>query len=142
MRVVLMVMSLVVFLSAEFSRSAGTVQDSFTGLEWQDDYSNNSGEIKKATWSQALIYCDELILGGYSSWRLPNRNELKSIVDRGKYNPAISSIFQNFTSNYYWSSTTFASDSSYAWVVDFDYGYDFWDGKAYEDYVRCVRGGQ
>jgi len=49
---------------------------------------------------------------------------------------------KGFTSNDYWSSTTNASDSSYAWNVYFDLGDDDWYGKTYEGYVRCVRGGQ
>jgi hypothetical protein len=126
-----------------FSRdSSGVVADSATGLAWQDDYSDNGGDIKRATWQDALIYCEELTLGGISDWRLPNIRELKSIVDDSRYDPAISSVFQNITSNFYWSSTTYASDSSYAWYVTFYYGYDYWNAKTSEYYVRCVRGGQ
>jgi hypothetical protein len=85
-----------------FSRdSSGVVADSATGLAWQDDYSDNGGDIKSATWQDALIYCEELTLGGISDWRLPNIRELKSIVDDSISVPAISSVFQNFTSNFY-----------------------------------------
>jgi len=122
--------------------SSGVVADSATGLAWQDDYSDNGGDIKSATWQDALIYCEELSLGGKSDWRLPNIIELYGIADRSKYNPAISSVFQNITSDYYWSSTTYASDSSYAWFVYFDDGGDYRYDKTYEGYVRCVRGGQ
>ena len=126
-----------------FSRdSSGVVADSATGLAWQDDYSDNGGDIKSATWQDALIYCEELTLGGISDWRLPNIRELKSIVDDSISVPAISSVFQNFTSNYYWSSTTYASDSSVAWGVYFDYGDNGWYDKTYGHRVRCVRGGQ
>jgi len=126
-----------------FSRdSSGVVADSKSGLAWQDDYSDNGGEIKKATWQDALVYCHELTLGGENDWRLPNIRELKSIVDDSKYNPAISSIFQNVTSYYYWSSTTRVSDSSNAWFVHFYNGYDRWYSKTNEGRVRCVRGGQ
>jgi hypothetical protein len=130
-------------LYSAFSRdSSGVVADSATGLAWQDDYSDNGGDIKSATWQDALIYCEQLTLGGISDWRLPNIRELKSIVDDSIYDPAISSVFQNITSDVYWASTTYASGSSYAWYVLFGNGFDDWYAKTYEGRVRCVRGGQ
>jgi len=140
-RILLIMIGASLLLQAGFSRdSSGVVADSATGLAWQDDYSDNAGEIKSATWQDALVYCEELSLGGKNDWRLPNYNELFSIVDTSRYNPAISSVFTNVTSHYYWSSTTNASDTSYAWVVHFNGGGDFWGSKSYENYVRCVRG--
>ena len=131
------------FLYAGFNRdSSGVVADSATGLAWQDDYSDNGGEIKKAIWQDALVYCEELSLGGKNDWRLPNMRELKSIVDYTKYNPAINSVFTNVTFNFYWSATTTVSDSSLAWDVYFSYGYDYCYSKTNEDSIRCVRGGQ
>jgi hypothetical protein len=58
--------------------SDGTVTDTSTGLMWQQ--ATASGTY---TWEQALTYCENLTLpaGGYSDWRMPNRNELQSIVD-------------------------------------------------------------
>ena len=130
------------FLYAGFNRdSSGVVADSATGLAWQDDYSDNGGEIKKAIWQDALVYCEELSLGGKNDWRLPNMKELKSIVDYTKYGPAINSVFTNVTSYYYLSATTNAYDSSDAWAVYFFNGYDNWRSKANEYCIRCVRGG-
>jgi len=40
--------------------SSGVVADSKSGLAWQDNYADNGGEIKKATWQDALVYCHEL----------------------------------------------------------------------------------
>ena len=40
---------------------------------------------------------------------------------------------------YYWSSTTVASDSSYAWIVFFDNGFDNWGSKTDSVSVRCIR---
>ena len=144
MRQILLIMiGASMLLYSAFSRdSNGLIADSKSGLAWQDDYSDNRGIIKSATWQDALVYCKELTLGGQNDWRLPNIKELKSIVDDTKSNPAISSIFQNITSGYYWSSTTGVFDSSYAWYVYFNYGGDFWYEKYDMRYVRCVRGGQ
>jgi len=115
------------------------VTDNVTGLQWQD---NEEAKTVKKNWEDAKSYCLALSLGGQSDWRLPTHKELKTIIDYGKTDPAIYSVFQNFISSYYWSSTTTASDSSSAWSVDFSNGYDNWYDKTYERRVRCVRGGQ
>ncbi len=116
----------------------GTVTDNATHLEWQDDAVGST-----MTWTDAGTYCNDLTLDGKTDWRLPTVEELVSITDKGHANPSINTIyFQNVTSSVYWSSTTLASDSSYAWLVYFDYGYDRCYGKAHSVYVRCVRSGQ
>ncbi|MDR1988116.1 MAG: DUF1566 domain-containing protein [Candidatus Peribacteria bacterium] len=56
------------------------------------------------------------------------------------YNPSIdTAYFTNTASSRYWSSTTNASNTSYAWVVYFYYGHSFRVGKTSSYYVRCVR---
>ena len=125
-------------LSAGVISQNGIAKDSVTGLMWQDD--NDAQTIKK-DWEGAKAYCENLTLGGYSDWRLPNIRELKSITDRTRANPAISPNFTAIASNDYWSSTTAASNSSYAWSVYFSYGYDDRFDKTSSSYVRCVRGG-
>ena len=86
--------------------SDGTISDTSTGLMWQKATAPGT-----YTWEQALTYCENLTLpaGGYSDWRLPNRNELQSIVDYSRYNPAIdTTFFPGTVASYYWSSTTYA----------------------------------
>jgi len=128
-------------MAGNFTRNAnGVVTDSRTNLEWQDDYSNN---IKEATWQSAIDYCENLNLDANSDWRLPNLNELTSLVDDTKYTPAINPTFVNTNSNY-WSSTSVVNNSNDAWVVYFDYGNQGNDGNKDNNsyYVRCVRAGQ
>jgi len=116
------------------------VLDTTTKMVWQD---NNATTSSLYTWSAALTQCDTLSLGGFSDWRLPNKNELLLLVDKTKINPAIAAVFVNVNySSYYWSSTTYAGGTSYAWYVDFYYGSDDFDVKTNSYYVRCVRGGQ
>jgi hypothetical protein len=115
-----------------------TVTDYNTELMWQQ------GEGGKKVWEDALIYCEDLSLAEYDDWRLPNRNELNSIIDYKLYSPAIDkNFFPGATASSYWSSTTYAYDSSVAWDVIFDYG-NVYNGsnKSVSNYVRCVRGGQ
>ncbi|MDD5519037.1 MAG: DUF1566 domain-containing protein, partial [Candidatus Omnitrophica bacterium] len=80
---------------------------------------------------------------GYSDWRLPNVRELMSIVNYGVYNPAINTTyFSNTQSSDYWSSTTYASNTPYAWRVSFSGGHVSCYDKTNSYYVRPVRGGQ
>lgn len=109
----------------------GTISDEATGLMWQQE-----APEAKMTWEQAVSYCENLNLGGYTDWRLPTLKELKSI------NPVNDmECFPNASSSFYWSSTTFARNTSYAWGVYFYYGYDYDHYKYSSYYVRAVRGG-
>ncbi|NPA63366.1 MAG: DUF1566 domain-containing protein [Epsilonproteobacteria bacterium] len=144
--ILLILTALSVAAMAEFSRSAaGVVTDSATGLQWQDDYSDNGGEIPKLSWVDAINYCESLMLDG-SGWRLPNIRELNSIVDFSHRNPAIYSEFKYnpYTTGFYWSSTTKKNNMNYAWYISFysgDRRFSRYD-KSYNMYVRCVRSGQ
>ncbi len=109
------------------------------GLEWQDD---SASKTVKRDYSGAKAYCEALTLAGKSDWRLPTIKELQSIVDIGKYKPAIKSGFKNVASGDYWSSSVDVSDSGSAWDVYFKGGYTFDHSKSDECYVRCVRGKQ
>ena len=116
----------------------GTVSDTFTGLMWQQ------GEPESTmTWESAISYCEGLSLAGYTDWRLPNRKELRSIVDYSLYSPAIdTTYFPNTVSSDYWSSTTLASNTGHAWYIIFINGYGNGYSKSNAYYVRAVRGGQ
>lgn len=145
-RIPLITIALSVWMWADAARytrcDAGIVTDNKTGLQWQDDYSDNGGNIKQAAWRDAINYCENLTLGGYSDWRLPNFHELYYLADRSKANPAIDTTFQNVVSDLYWSSTTLVGDEDEAWHVDFAYGHGVWDDKSSDYFVRCVRAGQ
>ena len=97
--------------------SNGTVTDSKTGLVWQQ------GEPGAKVWGDALTYCEGLSLGGATDWRLPNIEELESLTDDARYNPAIdTTYFPNAIASNYWSSTTDAFNPDGAWGVAFGYG--------------------
>jgi hypothetical protein len=144
MRTILLIMIGVSSLMASsFSRNAnGMVTDSRTNLEWQDDYSDNSNDIKNTTWQSAIDYCENLNLDGKSDWRLPNLNELTSLVDDTRFDPSINSSFQNTNSYNYWSSSSYSGNNGNAWIVNFNDGFQNNNGKVNNGYVRCVRAGQ
>ena len=141
-KIVLSLLMILTIVYADFTRSNGIVTDNKTGLQWQDDYSDNGGYIKSAKWTDAIVYCESLSLGGYDDWRLPNIIELRSIVDRSLVNPAIDPTFLSVTSYFYWSSTAHTYYAGGVWVVDFSDGNSNDYSKSHTYYVRCVRGGQ
>ncbi len=115
----------------------GTVTDSATGLMWQQA---TQGEM---SWESALAYCESLVLANHGDWRLPNRNELQSLVDYSSYKPSINTTcFPDTAAAGYWSSTTYASNSGSAWLVYFYYGLVSYNYKSSSYYVRAVRAGQ
>ena len=125
----------------------GTVTDSATGLVWQkcsngQNATSCSGSTSTLKWSNAITYCNGLTLAG-RTWRLPNINELRTIVDYTKSTALTidTTAFPSTQSNYYWSSSTYAMNTEIAWIVDFNHGAVYYYGPKTSDYyVRCVTG--
>jgi hypothetical protein len=146
----------------------GTVTDNNTGLMWQKcsagqtDFTDCSGGAAatynwyRATGTSDPTYnpsggtniCGSLNtsnFGGHSDWRLPAEQELQTIVDYSIQSPSPTikaSYFPNTIASHYWSSTTDAGNSDYAWRVLFYDGNVAYSVKNNVYYVRCVRGGQ
>ena len=116
----------------------GTITDTATGLMWQQATAPGT-----YTWQPALDYCANLELGPYSDWRLPDKNELQSLVDYSRVDPSINTTyFPDTLASNYWSSTTNASYTEGAWSVTFGFGGVYGGNKAGGLYVRAVRSGQ
>lgn len=111
--------------------------DKSTGLEWQD---NRDAKNITKSWSDAKSYCKKLTLSGNNNWRLPSINELQSIADITKNNPAIKEGFNNVALSDYWSSSKNVTVSSEAWKVNFEDGNTDYEAKSKNYHVRCVRG--
>jgi len=136
-QILLIMIGLSVLSYADFTKSGHIVTDSTTSLQWQDDAIGSTMD-----WQSAINHCEALTLESYSDWRLPNINELKTIIDRTKVSPAIVDGFENASSNDYWSSTTYEGNKNLAWDVDFYSGSTNYSYKGNSYYVRCVRAGQ
>jgi len=145
----------------------GTVTDNLTKLIWLKNANcqDTVGGINKSSgtlnWADALTWSNNLASGfcgltdgsTVGQWRLPNVRELQSLVDYAYSDPAISNSagtgqgssgdpFDDLASNTYWSSTTSAGYSGFAWYVDFGNGYVFFYHKTGGYlYVLAVRGG-
>jgi hypothetical protein len=129
--------------------SDGTLTDIQTGLMWAKCAEGTSGSecttgsISAHIWQAAFDLAGSSALAGYNDWRLPNINELKSIVERQCYTPAINlSVFPNTPSWNFWSASPVAGTSNNVWGVYFDYGNSSSYGRAIGRYVRLVRSGQ
>jgi len=127
----------------------GIVTDQTTNLMWQQCPYGLSGAgcatatSSQITWDNSIVYCEGLLLGGYKDWRLPNVKELKSIAEITTYGPAIdTTYFPNTASENYWSSTSCARNTTFAWYVNFNEGYAWNTSKTniLTYHVRCVRG--
>lgn len=124
----------------EKQKAKNYVIDSTTKLMWQDDI--DSITIQR-DYNGAVKYCEELILGDFDDWRLPNRVELLTLYYKNNPTKLLSTL-KNAKLERYWSSTkTGYLDSGYS----SDYSNEdrlFNDvvmtGKEWKGNVRCVRG--
>jgi len=105
-----------------------TIKDNRTGLIWQKCSAGQTlpgctGGIAFMTWLSANDFCNNLNLAPPRTWRLPNRNELQSLIDNSKpSSPTIDTTFFPNSWDKYWSSTTYVNGTGSAWVVDFNFG--------------------
>lgn len=107
----------------------GTVTDNLTGLIW---LKNADCLSSTRTWQDALNSANLLSNGhcGLSDgsspndWRLPNRKELLSLIDRSNNAPALhaSHPFTNVRNAAYWSATTLTKTPHFAWNVNLQSG--------------------
>jgi hypothetical protein len=126
----------------------GTVTDNLTGLIWLQKASC----FGQRDWATALSDTNDLASGscgltdGSSTgdWRLPNVRELQSLINYGRCYPALPSghPFTGVQLFDYWSSTSYANVTSYAWFVYLYYGFVNAYDKSHAIYVWPVRGGQ
>ncbi len=138
-----------VSVSPRFTDNAdGTVKDNLTGLIWL----KNANCFGPRNWTTALTDANTLASGACGltdgsvagNWRLPNVKELPSLLDYGRFDPALplGHPFSGVQPNVYWSSSSTASSPNYAWDVFFNSGLVFQDNKNSSYYVWPVRGGQ
>ena len=101
-----------------FTGKGQVVFDNLTGLAWTRDADLGQGLI---SWLDAFGIVRNLNtkrLGGLGDWRLPNINELESLVDCQHHSPALPKghPFVN-VQEFYWSSTTSFFEPTWSWAL-------------------------
>jgi hypothetical protein len=106
------------------------VHDTQTGLIWRST-------AEDLTYEKAQAYAERVAQETGQAWRVPTIDELSSLVDRSRCDPA--STFPAMASAPLWSSSLCVGYSDYAWVVGFDYGVVDLNLCSYSLAVRLVR---
>jgi Protein of unknown function (DUF1566) len=116
-------------------RGAAQVLDLDTDLIW------TRTSLGKFNWKDAQETASRPSIVGVA-WRLPTIQELLTLVDYERRNPAIDPIFK-CESDWYWASTLRAGLLPYyyydAWCVYFGDGASSYDPQNSENSVRAVR---
>jgi hypothetical protein len=119
----------------------GTITDQVTGLMWEKHSSDGSIHDGTNTYSFADAVAVKIAalnaepFAGHSDWRLPNRNELATLINLGTLSPATYPDFNttcdpgctvtecNCTgTTIYWTSTSVHNTPDYGWYVHFSEG--------------------
>jgi hypothetical protein len=138
----------------------GTVTDVETGLTWEKLSDDGSIHDKDTTYTWADAFAVKIAMlnatsfAGHDDWRVPNVNEIKSLVDYGAVSPAVTAPLDQACapgctvltcsctqSDAYWTSTSFQAAPLAAWIHEFNSGFLGVLGKTDPAHVRAVRGG-
>jgi len=125
-----------------FAVHDAVVTDRLTDLTWTR-CANHAGF--PLTWPEALDHVAEMNREqrlGHSDWRLPNRNELHSLVSYQTRRPALPEghPFTDIFLGWYWSATTAAVAPAHAWYLHLEGARLFYGGKDQSFLVWPVRG--
>jgi hypothetical protein len=118
--------------------SDAAVLDKETGLVWRRSLS-----VSTTSWTGALYLCNTLTIATRKGWKLPSVQELSSLLDAVRTDPALPLVnpFINVQNNQYWTSTSDVTDSGNAWVVGFGTGVVGIESKSSLLNYWCVRSG-
>ena len=126
------------------NRIEGIAYDKETKLTWKvcaEGQSYSFGHCADAatemTWGEAVKTFGDM----GDNWRLPNAEELKSIVEERCKSPAINMmVFRNAPSSSFWSASQNDKNPAKARYVSFFDGNAYYAGKSAEHNIRLVRG--
>jgi hypothetical protein len=120
-----------VFVEEEIGEDI-VVTDLTTKLQWTTE------SLEKMKWEDALQYCEDLDYGGYIDWRLPNINELKTLLNRRL--PNFPSEFPGITLFWFTSSTTNHELEERVWEIStYSGGIMGYSDKIHANKIFCIR---
>lgn len=124
----------------------GTVKDATTGLMWKQCVEGlagigcTRGEAAPLSWQAAMRRARTSRFGGHADWRLPDRDELMSLLQRRCHGLDIDGVaFPNTPPGRFWSATPATYYPGSAWRVHFGTGDMDYGTKRQSAYVRLVR---
>jgi len=127
----------------EIDRTLACITDNLTGLTW----TRNTRSLSALSWELAVVNLRTIVFDcGYNDWRIPNVNELQSLInaeqpDNVSWLEQQGFIFPFITDLSYWTSTSSAINPTVnAWVVDMVDGSVFPDNKGFTYLLWPVRG--
>ncbi len=112
----------------------GTVLDQKTGLIWEQA---DSGRMP---WLEAVRYCNQLDLANSRGWRLPFKDELKTLVSSiGSGENLDLKAFPEAQAEVYWSLSREEQQPDQVWGVSFADGKDYmFDRNSFNFQARCL----
>lgn len=128
-------------------KADGTVKDNITGLIWL----KKPNCLGRSIWADALVKTNNLASGScgltdgsnVGDWRLPNINELKSLIDLSMVQPSLpgdhTTVFDWTNPYIYWSSNTYAGYPGHAWFAHMGSGGLDYNDKQNPFFVWPVR---
>ena len=118
--------------------------DNLTGLMWQRN------PAASGTWQEALDYSNNLDACGFTDWRLPNRKELRSLINYATNSMAwlLDQGFGNLNlvggglyAGDHWTSSSVAANPTDAWMMILINGVLFPEVKTESNAIWAVRAG-
>lgn len=100
---------------------------------------------RKMTWEEFngeyIKTLNEKNYGGFSDWRVPSKNELRTLIHYEKINPAFNKeIFQSLVADDYWCGVTYGLRADCGWVLNLNLGAATAKNKTLKSYGVAVRG--
>ncbi|MGB3225408.1 MAG: DUF1566 domain-containing protein [Desulforhopalus sp.] len=107
------------------------VRDNATNLIW---LRNSCPSEYPLSWQEGLDFIEEMnrkAIHGRTDWRMPNRRELRSLVDHSSKKPVLTNghPFYNVFLGWFWTSTTAVIAPRYAWYIHLEGGRMFYGNK-------------
>lgn len=111
--------------------SGDCIIDTLTGLTWIRDMkkipTGRDGMSRLYTWPNAIAAVSQMNqngLCGFKDWRMPNINEMSSLINTSQGNlgtwlnsQGFNILTPGYFYTYFWTSTVSADDSYYAWNI-------------------------
>jgi len=90
----------------------------------------------KLTYQEAIHYCQKMNYLGYTKWRVPTKEEMRSLLELSRRDITIKHAFKHVKPAIYWSSTK--DRDKEAWYFDLDLG-RYWVADMQKKFhVLCV----